>query len=260
MKVINFLPQDYLARRGRRRANIACLIIGSGAILVIGLAVAFTFVSMLAAMAMRALVEKQYQQASLQVDQLKQLEDRKAGLIRKVELSTDLLERVPRSHLLARLTNHLPANTSLMMLLMKIEDVDVKASEAAAWGGDKKAPAASDDKAAAGSGNASKSTASKRSKTTKPDMVKVKQCVFHLNGLAPTDVEVAEYISHLVADPLFRDVNLQVSEGFPYKEGVQMRRFELSFRLSPDAEKIFEPAAADVAKAAPAPALAKGES
>jgi hypothetical protein len=98
-------------------------------------------------------------------------------------------------------------------------------------------------------------------KKGKADTVKVRQWVFHVDGVAPTDMEVAEYIARLGADPLFRDVDLQFSEEFPYKEGVQMRKFQLSFRLSPEAEKILgvSASAATAAAASPAPA-AKGDS
>jgi hypothetical protein len=85
--------------------------------------------------------------------------------------------------------------------------------------------------------------------------------VFHVDGVAPTDMEVAEYIARLGADPLFRDVDLQFSEGFAYKEGVQMRKFQLSFQLNPEAERILgaSVSGATAAAAPPAPAV-KGNS
>ncbi|MBM4019312.1 MAG: hypothetical protein FJ288_13490 [Planctomycetes bacterium] len=89
-------------------------------------------------------------------------------------------------------------------------------------------------------------------------MVKVKQWTFRIDGLAPTDVEVAEYINRLTQDPLFRDVDLVFSEEFPYKEGVMMRKFQLSLRLGLDAEKVLGPtgdggaAPTPIATAAPA--------
>jgi Tfp pilus assembly protein PilN len=234
INVINFLPNDYMERRGQRRANIVCLLIGGAAALGLGLASALALVSMFSSAAMRNVVEQQYREASQQIRQLKDLEERRAGLVHKVDLSTDLLERVPRSHLLARVTNYLPQKASLTGVVLRLEEVEVPAPPSAPGEpakGDKKAP------------------------TTK-----VKKWTFRIDGLAPTDVEVAEYISRLSADPLFRDVDLQFSEEFPYREGTTMRKFQMSFRLSPDAEKMLGPTMAPAATAT-APALVrKGES
>jgi Tfp pilus assembly protein PilN len=254
LNVINFLPEDYQERRSRRRANIVCLIMAGASVLVLGLVVGLLFLSAIGMSAMRALVDQQYRQASLQIEQLKQLEARKADLIRKVELSTDLLERVPRSQLLARLTNCLPAKAGLMGVVMKAEDVEVPVGSAAAV----KAVAQATDAQDASKAGAKRGSSGKKGKA---DTVKVKQWVFHVDGVAPTDMEVAEYIARLGADPLFRDVDLQFSEEFPYKEGVQVRKFQLSFRLNPEAEKILgaSASAATAAAASPAPA-AKGDS
>ena len=258
LNVINFLPEDYQECRSRRRANIVCLIMAGASVVVLGLVVGLLFLSAIGMSAMRALVDQQYRQASLQIEQLKQLEARKADLIRKVELSTDLLERVPRSQLLARLTNCLPAKAGLMGVVMKAEDVQVPVGSAAAAAAGVKAVAQATDAQDASKAGAKRGSSGKKGKA---ETVKVKQWVFHVDGVAPTDMEVAEYIARLGADPLFRDVDLQFSEEFPYKEGVQMRKFQLSFRLSPEAEKILgaSASAATAAAASPAPA-AKGDS
>jgi Tfp pilus assembly protein PilN len=247
INVINFLPNDYLERRARRRANIVCFIVAGAAVLGLGLVSGLTLVSALSSAAMRAVVERQYQEASIQIKQLKDLEERKAGLVHKVELSSDLLERVPRSHLLARLTNYLPQKASLTGVVLKFEDVEVLApqSQAASPPG---APANSKDADAAKGGK------------DKPQKMKVKMWTFRVDGLAPTDVQVAEYISRLSADPLFREVDLQYSEEFPYRQGATIRKFQLCFKLSPDAEKTLGPTVAPaVTTAAPAPAT-KGDS
>lgn len=237
MRVINFLPEDYLQQCTLHRANLACLVVAGGALLALGGLFAYTSYQAMYAGGERAAVEAQYAEASRQIAQLKQLEDRKTGLLHKVELSTALLERVPRSHLLAKLTNYLPAHTSLTAITMRIEDVSVRPPEGAGGGG--KADAA----------------APKKSPGGRDEMVKVKRVRFRLDGLATTDIEVAEFLTRLNADPLFDEVDLQFSEEFAYGDGPPMRRFQLSFRLSAAAEKILETAAAPTA-----PEKAKGAS
>jgi Tfp pilus assembly protein PilN len=237
MRVINFLPDDYLQQCTLHRANLACLVVAGGALLTLGGLFAYTSYQAVYAGVERAAVEAQYAEASRQIAQLRQLEDRKTGLLHKVELSTALLERVPRSHLLAKLTNYLPAHTSLTSITMRIEDVSVRPTEAAGGGG--KAEAA----------------APKKSPGGRDEMVKVKRVRFRLDGLATTDIEVAEFLTRLNADPLFDEVDLQFSEEFAYGDGSPMRRFQLSFRLSAAAEKILETAAGPTA-----PEKAKGAS
>ncbi|HUU10659.1 MAG TPA: PilN domain-containing protein [Phycisphaerae bacterium] len=237
MHVINFLPDDYAARRGLRRANWTCMAIAGAGVLLLGAVVALVFIHGMSLAATRAIMEGQYKEASRQIDDLEQLEQHKTGLLHKVELSTALLERVPRSHVLARLTNYLPANTSLTSMTMLVEQV---ASQA-------KGPAASKPGQATDSpaGNAADPAAT----------VIMSRVRFRIDGLAKTDMEVADFMKRLGADPLFEDIDLQFSEEFPYQEGVTMRRFQMSLLLSRDAEKVLETLTAD-AVTAPGPAVA----
>lgn len=257
INVINFLPNDYLARRTRRRANLTCVVLAGSSLLTLAVVVGFMAVQAVGAARMRELVDRQYEDASKQLEQLRQLEDRKGGLMHKMELSTDLLERVPRSLLLARLTNYLPKGTSLMVLTMKTEEVEVKEAPAAKGG---KTPADADKKTA-GTDKPKAAAKAAPAGRKKPEVVKTRRFVFRLDGLAPTDVEVAAFLSHLSADPIFQDVDLQFSEDFPYKENVRMRRFQVNFRLRQEAAKIIESGmATGVVSTPPAPDSPRGDS
>jgi len=221
MRVTNFLPDDYLQRRGLRRANWMCVGIAAGALVLLGAVVAFVQVRSWTMAGMRLLTDAQYGQASRQIEDLNQLEGRKLDLLHKVELSTALLERVPRSHVLARLANHLPEHTSLTSMTMQLEEIKVKVDEPADGAAGGKKP-----RGAAGK--------------NQPRVVRITRLRFRLDGLAETDVQVAKYMSRLQTDPLFDAVDLQFSEEFPYQEGVTMRRFQMSLLLSEDAEKVLE--------------------
>jgi len=228
MQVMDFLPRDFTERRGRRQANLLCLGLTGVALLALAGVCALHVMRVFGASRLRAVVEQQYREAGRQIEQLKELEDRKAGLVRKVELSADLLERVPRSHILARLTNALPSDTSLQVLVMSTVEVEVPVPK----------PTTTKENDA---------PASKGSKSKRPEKIRRREIQFRLDGLAVTDVQVAEYIARLTADPLFEEVNLKFSEEFPYEPGVTMRRFELTFRLSLEAQKLL--ASGDAVKA-----------
>jgi Tfp pilus assembly protein PilN len=221
MRVINFLPDDYRQRISARRANLVCVLVAGGTLLALGAAVTYVYMGASGTASLRTMVERQYEDANRQVDQAKQLEDRKNGLLHKVDLSTALMERVPTSRLLAVMTNYLPAEASLTSVSMRIEEVEVKPEA-------KKAAAEPAHKTL-GNKNQAPVVATK-----------VKRILFRVDGLAQTDVQVAEYLTRLSADPLFSDLDLQFTETFPYAEAVTMRRFQVTFRLSDKAGKIMD--------------------
>jgi Tfp pilus assembly protein PilN len=255
MRVIDFLPSDYLARRCARRTNLMCAAIGAGAVLLMGAAVGILVIQAIGVAHMRNVVDRKYAEASRQIQQMKDLENRKAGLLRKVELSASLLERVPRSYILARMTNELPAHTSLTTLTMSVVEVEQEAPPEAAA---ETKPDQADGKTPAANARAKGKTPAKKG----PAKIKVKRTQFVLGGLATTDVEVADYISRLSADPIFEGVDLKFSEEFPYDENTRLRRFEIVLRLNPKAPDLLEGATDKVLTAAPAaPAKpARGES
>jgi len=235
LRMLNFLPDDYVQKRQKRQANLICALVAAGGLVLIGGAVGLTAVRGLGMAAGRAAVDRQYEKAKRKIKDLQQLEERKKGLLHKAELSAALLERVPRSHLLGRLTNHLPAETSLTSLSMEPQEmrVDVPNSKAR---------------------TAENSKTCRKKKVASAEQTETR-IRFRLDGLAETDVQVAEYMSRLSGDPLFESVDLQFSEEFPYEEGVTMRRFQLSFLLSKKAATVLEesplPAGIRAARRAP---------
>jgi len=228
MKIINFLPGDHVEKRGRRQANLICLGLAAIAALVLGSISTICMARAAGVAGLRKLIDQQYHKAGQQINQLKELEQRKEGLLHKVELSADLLERVPRSHILARVTKALPPRTSIQIFAMSVEEVEIVRETP---------PEGENTEKGQSAGKAAKPGGKTKGRVPK---VKVQRTRFALTGLAPTDLEVAELISRLDTDPIFEGVNLQFSEEFPYAEDVQMRRFKLSFWLSTEAKRILE--------------------
>ena len=218
LRVLNFLPDDYVKRRKARQANLLCALIGAGGLLIVGATVGVTVIRAIGMAAARAAIDRQYEEASLKIKDLERLEERKAGLLHKADLSAALLERVPRSHILGRLTNLLPEETSLTSLSMEPHEMRVETPTPVPETKQKK-------------GKGKKRKAPTQTET---------RFRFRLDGLAQTDVQVAAYIGRLASDPLFDSVDLQFSEDFPYQEGVTMRRFQLVFLLSKDAATVLE--------------------
>ena len=223
---LSFLPDDYLERKARRRANALCA--GLSVLVMAAIATAFwiTERNMREVEARAAAVDRQYTDAARSIEQVKKMKEQHEKVVHHAELVSSLVEKVPRSNLLAEFTNSLPPGTSLLDLAMESRQKVVAASTA-------------------------KPTAAQRSKKKAAEAVPAKEAAqqapqvdvyIKLTGVADTDVQVAEFMTKLTRCELLRDVNLVISDVL--KQGDRtMRRFQIEMTLNPAAEVKDEPAA-----------------
>jgi Tfp pilus assembly protein PilN len=239
MSLINLLPEDYLARRAQRRANLLCL--GLFAVVMAGVLGA-TVVSEKGYQRTRGVrqrVDQSYCDAGKLIEQLQSLESTRSKMLVKASMTAGLLERVPRSYLLATITNALPGGAALTRLELSSRRnrtvVITKESK-------------TQFEAAA---------ASKRPPEAGATPMQV---TLTLTGLADTDVEVAHFMSAMAGCPLVESVDLTYSQEKKLGDGtggkqVQeqvAREFQVVMVLKGDA---------DVQSAAgPTAALAQGDS
>jgi Tfp pilus assembly protein PilN len=111
---LSFLPDDYLERKVQRRTNAICAILSLVIMLAIGSAFTLTERMIHRAEKEHAIVESQYADAGRQIEQVERLQIKQRKMARQAELSASLLEKVPRSFILAEITNALPAGVSLL--------------------------------------------------------------------------------------------------------------------------------------------------
>jgi Tfp pilus assembly protein PilN len=221
MSTINLLPADYLQRRAQQRANILCLIL-FGVVMagVVGAAV----VSEEQARQVRDTreqVNQQYHQASQLISQMQQLEGKKQEVIAKAQMASELLERVPRSYLLATLTNALPAGGSLT----KVELSTTQEKTAAA------APAG---KSKFRSRTAQREGEKENGAPAKAERVPLKVTIA-VTGLAQTDEQVAQFITNMKRSPLVKSAELGFSEETEIDK-VMARKFKVTLELKPNAQ------------------------
>ena len=227
MNTTSFLPEDYLAQKAERRTNIISLtLFGVVMIAVVG---AF-FVTNRKARILKDLQENinvQYQQAGLQIQELTQLEKQRQEMLDKAVLAGALVERAPRSILLAELINRMPDRLALLNFEMKSEKL--KAPVVAAGAKDSKG------RLVAGAGGRAK-TKQEANETTKEKVEAPRyKVMITLLGVAPTDIEVSKYMAELNLFPMVRDVNLEFSEQKEI-EGLGMRHFKINMSLDTAAD------------------------
>src|SRR4051812_32665431 len=116
---LSFLPEDYLQKKMRRRANILCGVLSVVVMGTIGAAYVISERSMRGLDSELAQVEEQYSQAAERIKRVQQMHAPQRQIVQHAELATSLVEKVPGSVLLATLTNSLPAGVSLLELSLE---------------------------------------------------------------------------------------------------------------------------------------------
>ena len=173
-----------------------------------------------------ATIDEQYTEAAKRIAQFQQLQTKQRTMARQAELTSSLLEKVPRSFILAEITNALPAGLSLVDFAM-----DSKPRQAPVTPQQPKNPFEI------------KNPGAPSAKNEPVPEAKMYDVTMKVTGLATTDVQVAQLITKLNASPLFRDVNLLISDSYqmPNQAGIQtnevvMRKFQIELSLNPAAD------------------------
>src|SRR5688500_10211232 len=101
---LSFLPDDYLETKRQRRTNVICAVLCLGIMAAIGIGFSSIEGSLRAAERENQDVNKQYAEAATRIEQDKQMQDKQRRMAGQAELTASLLEKVPRSVLLAEMT------------------------------------------------------------------------------------------------------------------------------------------------------------
>jgi len=229
MATINFVPNDYIQQRQSSRANLMYLTLLAA--LLGGIGVTFSVIKMRQSVGGRELaaVNAKMMEAREQIAQLEELKTKGKTMMKSMVMTAELLEPVPRSVILACLTNNLPSGVSLLEMQLVEKENKVLATPTA-----KPAPTA----AATASKTAAKTTqyqaaAAKNQKAAAPETKTVLQTNLEIEGIAPSDIEVASFIANLSGSILLDNVELVQSKEQDI-DGVKFRQFRLRSSLKPN--------------------------
>jgi hypothetical protein len=218
---LSFLPEDYLEKKRQQRTNVICAALF--VIIMTGVGGAFVVTER----SLRA-VERDHQQtaskhaeAASLIEQEHQLREKQLKMNNQANLTAALLEKVPRSVLLAELTNAKPAGVSFLDLTL---DSKVQAHSA-------NAPKSQFEikKAAMEAANGTAKHAAD------VPQAKVYDVTIKVTGVADNDSQVAQFMANLNKSRLIRDVNLVISDEYVVNEE-KMRKFQVEMTLDPTAE------------------------
>jgi Tfp pilus assembly protein PilN len=213
---LSFLPEDYLERRSRQRSNLIFALL----FLVVASGIVVAFVIDERESRYRAQthaeIDRQYEEAARRIEQVQHMQEKQRRMARQAELTASLLEKVPRSFIMADITNSLPGGVSLLDFNMEARrSTIVMAAPRSAF--EQRRDAARAPAAPAG-----------------PEPIQY-EITMRLTGVADTDLQVAQFMSRLQRSPLLQEVNLVFTEQFQL-HGEQVRKFQMEMRLNPSAD------------------------
>ncbi len=206
----SFLPEDYLARKLARRSNIVC--VSLFAVVLTGVLGAY-FVKLRqlqVAAKENGTVNAEVDAEAAKIDQATKLQQQHQEMMLKASITSALIDPVDKSNVLAELINHMPATLSLTELNLETEVVRDGPRPSSALAKD-----------------TLKTQASKKPAIEIPRT----QVNIEMVGVAPTDLEVSQYMTALNQHPLFDDVTLGISEQYHLND-TEMRKFKVKLRLS----------------------------
>jgi len=213
MGKIDFVPDDYIRQRESNKANLTCLLFF--AVLMGAIGMTFSIIKIRQRNARKELMAlaQQMNSAQRQIAQLEELKAKSKTMMKNMVMIAELLEPVPRSVILAALTNNLPGGVWLLETKFSEKEITRGAPS----------PVAVSRYQAAGAKAAAKQ---------QPPQ-KIIETAIEITGIAPSDIEVATYIAQLSSSVLFEGVTLVESREHKIKEA-RFREFKLKTKLVGD--------------------------
>jgi len=208
----SFLPEDYLDRKIARRTNLIC--VGLFLVMIAAIGAAF-YVQNRQDQGTRAeLVEvnNAFTKRAEQLRQIKELQDRQQQMIDKAKVVRQLVERVPRSIILAEMVNNMPPSLSLLEFDLETKSTPAPRNLTAI------------DRAKA------KQQKDKDKEAGKVEIVP-RQVFVNIEGIAQLEKQITAFMGNLTHHPLFVAVGLEFIEKDSIEQ-TELFRFRITMQLN----------------------------
>jgi len=221
MANINFVPDDYVQDGESRRTNLVYLVLFAVVMTALGGSFVAIKLRQRACSANEKVVNERMAEIQEVINQFEELQAKRREMMKTALTTAELLEPVPRSVLLASLTNNLPSGVSLLKL--GLVQKQSKQQSAAPAAGVSKYQAAQAQKASAKDSDSNDSE--------NPE--KLLDTHISIEGTAPSDLQVASYIERLSMSNLMGSVALVESKECKIEDST-FRQFKLTAMLRKD--------------------------
>jgi hypothetical protein len=206
MANINFVPTDYNQKRDSTRANIIYLFLFAAVMGGIGATFSIIRMRQKTINSELAAVNEKLTEATEKFKLLEQLQKTGDEMMKTAAMTSELFESVPKSTILACLTNNLPKGVSFTNI--KLFQKTIKSSQPS--------KASSQYKKAA-----------KRDAVSKEKLI---ETFIEIKGIAPSDIEVAGYIAQLGKSIMLESTQLVESRQVEIDK-VNCREFKLATKI-----------------------------
>jgi len=125
---MDFLPDEYVAKKAQRRTNTLCAAVFLIGTLTIASAFAISDHSLREIQTEHASVMHEFNFAAARAAQLARLQQAQREMASQAEMTASLVEKVPRSYVVAEITNAIPPGVSLLELTMETKPRTVQAA------------------------------------------------------------------------------------------------------------------------------------
>ncbi len=211
---INFVPDDYIQNNESKRTNLIYLILFVVVMTALGGSFVTIKIRQRACRAKENLVNSRMTKMHEAIQQFDELQVKKRAMMKTALTTAELLEPVPRSILLASLTNNLPSGVSLVNLTLLQKEpknnshVSVSSKYQAAQ-------------------------AENKAGSTRLSPEQMLETYIEIEGMAPSDLQVASYIERLSNSTLMDNVALVESKEHKIDDST-FRQFKLTAMLKND--------------------------
>lgn len=203
MSRVDFVPEEYIQQRESGKANFMYLLLFGAMMCGIGVTFSIIKVRQKAVAAELAIVNAKMAQAGQQIAQLEQLKTKGKNVMKTMVMTSGLIEKVPRSIILACLTNNMPTGVSLLELKIEEKVITLKTPKPTA------------------------KTAGAAAAAAAVPPQKIIETVVDISGIAPSDIGVANYIARLSESILLDRVSLVESRERNIDD-MKFRQFKLN--------------------------------
>jgi hypothetical protein len=210
---INFVPDDYAQSNESRRTNFIYLVLFGVVMIALGGSFVSIKIRQRACNASEAMINQRMTKIQEAIKQFEELQTKKREMMKTALTTAELVEPVPRSILLASLTNNLPIGVSLSQvnLVQKQSKQNTMVARTSKY-------------------NATKANGSQSQSGEPESPEKSLETLIDIAGIAPSDLQVASYIKQLSNSSLLDNVALIESKEYKYND-VLLRQFKLSAML-----------------------------
>ncbi len=205
MQDVDFLPDEIRhSREHRRRLLSQCNLLVICALALLALA-GLRHERLRQARAELGVLTERTERASEQLDLLAELRQKQSELKLKRQVAADMGSSVEALDVLAVITDLAPE--AVAMRSLRLETVELRQQARPDEGGDQSAP-----RVAMGS---------------EPETATVRRLQLRMTGIAPSDVEVANFIAALATNPLLEDITMGYARDVEFR-GRRAREFQVS--------------------------------